>query len=130
MPEKKTVLAIDDDPDILEVVQSVLSPYYNVKTGTSGKDCLDFIGGNTPDLILLDVMMTHLGDGLDCVREIKENPATKHIPVIMMTSVDQVYDYRTQIDESFFRYDRWLNKPVKPDILLKTVREILEHRTG
>jgi CheY-like chemotaxis protein len=125
MREKKTVLAVDDDPDILEVVKSVLSPYYYVETGSTGKECIHMIGSNAPDLVLLDVMMTHLGDGFDCVREIKQNPVTKHIPVVMMTSVDSVYDYRSQIDESYFPYDRWLNKPVKADLLLKTVREII-----
>lgn len=125
MLEKKTVLAIDDDPDVLEIVKSTLSPYYQVETGFSSKECLDFLAKSTPDLIVLDVMMTHLGEGLDCVRDIKLNPATKHIPVLMMTSVNEVYDYRKQIDESFFPYDRWLDKPVKPDLLLKNVREML-----
>lgn len=69
MAERKTVLAVDDDPDFLDVVTSVLYPYYDVKTGASGKECLELIGSTTPDLILLDVMMTHLGDGFDCVRE-------------------------------------------------------------
>jgi hypothetical protein len=48
----------------------------------------------------------------------------------MMTSVNESYDYRTQIEESFYPHDRWLNKPVKPDVLLRTVREVagdLEH---
>jgi CheY-like chemotaxis protein len=125
MPEKKTVLAIDDDPDILEVVKSVLSPFYRVIIGGSGKECFELIGNVVPDLILLDVMMAHLSEGFDCVEKIKSNPATKHIPIVMMTSVDQVYDYRTQIDESHFPYNRWLNKPVEADVLLKTVREIL-----
>ena len=60
-----------------------------------------------------------------CLRTIKQNPATERIPVIMMTSVNDVYDYRSQIEESFFPHDRWLDKPVKPEVLLQTVREIL-----
>jgi hypothetical protein len=49
----------------------------------------------------------------------------KEIPVIMMTSVSEVYDYRTQIEASFFPHDRWPEKPVKAEVLLKTVREVL-----
>lgn len=125
MAQKKTVLAIDDDPDILEFVKSVLAPHYEVKTGFSGQECLDMLAQARPDAILLDVIMTHLADGLDCVRAIKENPDTRSIPVIMMTSVNEVYDYRSQIDESFYAHDRWLDKPVTAQVLLKTVREVL-----
>lgn len=123
---KKKILAIDDDADILEVIKEVLSPYYQVETGFSAKECLDYLAKDRPDLVLLDVMMSYMSEGLDCVREIKQNPATQAIPVVMMTSVNDVYNYRTQIEESFFPYDRWLDKPVKADVLLKTVKEILE----
>ena len=124
MGKMKTVLAIDDDPDVLEFVKSVLSKHYHVVTGFSGKECLDLVGSTSPDVIILDVIMTHLGDGLDCLRALKENPAIKGIPVIMMTSVGEVYDYRTQVEPSFFAHDRWLDKPVKADVLLKTVMEL------
>jgi len=119
------MLAVDDDPDVLEFVKTILSPHYNVKTGTSGDECLELAGSIHPDVILLDVIMTHLGDGLDCLRKLKELPATQHIPVMMMTSVKDVYDYRSQIEASFYDHDRWLDKPVRSDVLLKTVREII-----
>ncbi len=125
MADRKTVLAIDDDPDVLEYVKSVLSPHYNIETGFSGGECLRLAGSVHPDVILLDVIMTHLGDGLDCLRKLKEEPATKGIPVIMMTSVHEVYDYRSQIEASFYNHDRWLDKPVKAEVLLKTVSEII-----
>jgi two-component system, cell cycle response regulator len=125
MAKKKTVLAIDDDPDILEFVKSILSPYYDVKTGYSGDECIALAESQLPDLILLDVIMVHLGDGLDCLRKLKEMQTTKHIPVIMMTSVNEVYDYRSQVEASFYEHDRWLDKPVKADVLLKTVQEII-----
>jgi putative two-component system response regulator len=125
MVGRKTVLAIDDDPDILEYVKSILSPHYDVKTGTSGDECLALAQSAPPDVILLDVIMAHLGDGLDCLRKLKELQTTKNIPVIMMTSVNDVYDYRSQIEASFYAHDRWLDKPVKKDVLLKTVREVI-----
>ncbi len=124
MQNYKTVLAIDDDPDVLEFIKSVLAPYYRVVTGFSGKECLDLVGSLQPDVIILDVIMVHLGDGLDCLRALKENAGLKRIPVIMLTSVSEVYDYRTQIEASFYPHDRWLDKPVKADVLLKTIREV------
>jgi len=124
MSERKTVMVIDDDPDIVDYVSSILSPYYNVKTGYSGSECLELVESNHPDIILLDVIMSHLSDGLDCIRKLKESPQTKQIPVVMLTSVNDVYDYRSQVEASFFGHDRWLDKPVKPEVLLQTVREI------
>lgn len=125
MTGMKTVLVVDDDEDVLAFVSSVLSKHYRVVTALSGHECVDALGRERPDVILLDVIMTHLSDGFDCLQNIKQNPATKGIPVIMMTSVNEVYDYRSQVEESFFPHDRWLDKPVKPAVLLQTVREIL-----
>jgi CheY-like chemotaxis protein len=125
MTERKTVLAIDDDPDIHEFIQAILSPHYDIKTGCSGAECIKLVQSIRPDVILLDVMMAHLGDGLDCLRKLKEMQATKNIPVIMMTSVNETYDYRSQIEASFYPHDRWMDKPVTPGILLKAVREVL-----
>jgi DNA-binding NtrC family response regulator len=129
MAKRKTVLAIDDDPDILEFVKTILLPYYDVKTGHSGAECLELVQSIHPDAILLDVIMAHLGDGLDCLKKLKELQTTEHIPVIMMTSVNDVYDYRSQIEESFFDHAHWLDKPVKADVLLKTVRAVLGARS-
>lgn len=125
MSDMKTVLAIDDDPDVLDFVTMVLAPYYNVKTGSSGSQCLELANSVNPDVILLDVIMSHLCDGLDCLRKLKEQPSTKSIPVAMLTSVNDVYDYRSQIEESFYAHDRWMDKPVKPEVLLRTIREMI-----
>jgi CheY-like chemotaxis protein len=125
----KTVLVVDDDDDVLAFVNSVASKHYRVVTAVSGPECIETLGRERPDVILLDVIMTHLSDGFDCLRSIKQNPATKGIPVVMMTSVNEVYDYRSQIEESFFPHDRWLDKPVKPEVLLKTLRQVLGEET-
>ena len=121
----KKVLVVDDDQDILEQAKAALGRHYVIVTGTSGKECLDLIGPERPDLIILDVIMAHLGDGLDCLKSLKADPASQKIPVMMMTSVNDVYDYRSQIEASFYPHDRWLDKPVKSDVLLKAVREML-----
>jgi len=125
MAGPRTVLVVDDDEDVVALISSALSKHYRVITAYSGHECLQVLAGERPDIILLDVIMTHLSDGLDCLRKIKENPGTRGIPVIMMTSVNDVYDYRTQIEESFFPHDRWLDKPVQPEALLKNIREVL-----
>jgi putative two-component system response regulator len=125
MSERKSIVVVDDDPDIVEFVTSVLSPFYNVRIGCCSSDCFKLVEDNPPDMILLDVIMAHLSDGLDCLRRLKESPKTNQIPVVMIARVNEIYDYRSQIDASHFNHDRWLDKPVKPDVLLQTVREVL-----
>jgi CheY-like chemotaxis protein len=128
MADKKTVLVVDDDQDIRAQVSAALGPNYRVVTGASGKECLALAAAERPDVIVLDVMMSHMADGLDCLKTLKTGGATRHIPVIMLTGVNQVYDYRSQIDESFYTHDKWLEKPVKPAEILAAVREILAKR--
>lgn len=123
-----SVLVVDDDPECLEVVRAVLSPQYEVRTATSVDQCRMELQSRRPDLIVLDVMMPNFSDGLGLVKELKADSDTGAIPVIMLTCVNEVYDYRAQIDESYFPHDRWLDKPAKPEVLLKTAKELLEPR--
>lgn len=125
MKTNPNLLVVDDDPDCLEFARLVLSPRYEVRTAASVDQCRAAVKARKPDLILLDVMMSHLSDGLDLAKEMKEDPATRAIPVIMLTNVNEVYDYRSQIDASYFPHDRWLDKPVKADDLLKAVGDLL-----
>ena len=130
MSNKQMILVVDDDPDCLDFARMVLSPHYEVQTAPTAGHCRAALLARKPDLILLDVMLSHLSDGLDLTRELKENADTRDIPVIMLTNVNQVYDYRTEIDMSFFPHDRWLDKPVKPDMLLKAVADVLDRTDG
>ena len=125
MKAKQTLLVVDDDPDCLEFARAVLSPRYEVRTVASADQCRAELQIWKPDLILLDVMMSHLSDGLDLAKELKEAPDTSAIPVIMLTNVNNVYDYRSQVDASYFPHDRWLEKPVKAGDLLKAVGDVL-----
>jgi CheY-like chemotaxis protein len=125
MKEKRKILVVDDDPDCLEFARLVLSSRYEVQTVQSIGECRSVLKSKKPDLILLDVMMVHLSDGLDYSRELKESADTRDIPVIMLTNVNEVYDYSTQIETTFFPHDSWLDKPVKAEVLLKTVGDVL-----
>jgi CheY-like chemotaxis protein len=123
--EKKTVLLVDDDEDILEQVRVVVAQEFNVDLARSGEEALAKLGKNRYDCIVMDVMMQSLSDGLDTAKKIKESPATKEIPVIMVTGVSEHFDYRTQIDESFFPNDKWLDKPVDPKVLLREIKILM-----
>jgi len=123
--EKKTVLLVDDDDDPLEQVRFVVAGEFNVDLAHSGEEALAKLGKNRYNCIVMDVMMQSLSDGLDTAKKIKQNSATKTIPVIMVTSVNEHFDYRTQIDESFFPNDKWLDKPVDPAILLQEIKGLI-----
>ncbi len=92
----------------------------------SADQCRAELKARKPDLILLDVMMSQLSDGLELAKELKEAQATSAIPVIMLTNVTEVYDYRSQVDAAYFPHDRWLDKPVKAADLLKAVADVLD----
>ena len=78
-----------------------------------------------PDLIVLDAMMEHISEGFDVARKLRTNDDTKEIPIIMLTGVDEVYNYRMEIDESWVPNDRYLEKPVSPPELLTHIDELL-----
>jgi CheY-like chemotaxis protein len=124
--ERKTVLLVDDDPDLLEQSRQIVEREFNVELANSGKEALEKLGKKNYDCIVMDVMMQNLSDGLDTAKRIKSNAATKTIPVIMLTSVNEHFDYRTQIDENFYPNDKWLDKPVKPDVLLQEIKKLIK----
>jgi CheY-like chemotaxis protein len=123
--EKKLVLVVDDDADIREHVKLILDPTYKVVLATSGNECLKSVEKERPDCIVMDVMMEHDCDGLETAKKLKESKETSDIPVILLTSVNKSFDYRSQVDESYFPHDVWIDKPVKANKLLKEVAKLL-----
>jgi len=119
--EKKLVLVVDDDADIRAQIEKILAPHYRVVTAASGKECLQNVARTRPACIVMDVMMEDLCDGLETAKQIKASPATREIPVILLTSVNASYDYRSQVDAGYFPHDCWMDKPVKADRLLKEI---------
>ena len=83
----RTILYVDDEPDIREVVQMSLSlaDGVEVHTADSGKRALEILPLLRPDLVLLDVMMPTL-DGPGTLQRMRENPATARVPVVFMTA--------------------------------------------
>ena len=123
--DKKRVLLVDDDEDALEQTRVAVAREYEVDLARSGEEVLVKIKENHYDCIVMDVMMQTLSDGLDTAKIIKENPATSTIPIIMLTGVNQFFDYRSQIDANFFPKDGWFSKPVDPTRLLQEIKKLV-----
>jgi len=121
----KVILLVDDDHVFVEAVSAVLESRYRVQTAANGTQALEKVKESPPDLIILDVMMDYMSEGFDVARKLRQDPATKSIPLIMLTGVDERYDYREEVDESWVPCDRYLEKPIEPDTLLAEVRTLI-----
>jgi CheY-like chemotaxis protein len=124
--ERKSVLVADDDKVFVAAVTAVLQSRYSVRTASNGKEALEQVQQDPPDLIVLDVMMDYMSEGFDVARKLRTDPETKTIPLIMLTGVDRMYNYRLEQDESWVPCDRYLEKPIEPETLLAEVEALIE----
>jgi putative two-component system response regulator len=118
-----TLLLVDDTPENLTVLGTILQPLYRVRVANSGRRALEI--ANTippPDLILLDVMMPEM-DGHEVLRQLRKSPATATIPVIFVTAMDGDEDEELGLGLGAVDY---ITKPVKPSIVLARIRTHLE----
>lgn len=116
------VLAVDDSPTILEMIQAILvAGGYEVITATDGQEALNAARSEAPDLILLDVMLPKL-DGYRVCRLLKFDQKFKSIPIIMLTAKSEEQSVVTGIRTGA---DQYLTKPIEPERLLSAVAEEL-----
>jgi CheY-like chemotaxis protein len=121
------VLVVDDDPDFVKVTSKVLEKAgHDVVTAANGAKALKVMRQESPDVVLLDIMMSYILDGLDVSREMAEDPELKQIPVIMVTSLTGVKGTGVFPTDEYVPVDEWLSKPVDPDTLVKRVEETLK----
>ena len=92
MDTKKTIMVVDDNPDIITIVKTILEGKgYKVLSAYSGPELLTCLEGQKPDLIVLDIMMPQM-DGLEVLTRLKGAPDTASIPVILLTAKVQYED--------------------------------------
>lgn len=114
-----SVLIVDDDPDIANIFKIFLSrDGLTAVTASDGKICLEKVRQHKFDLILLDIMMAPM-DGWETLENIKADPNTRTIPVIMVTGKPLEDDERTKYGTMFYQY---LMKPVRRAELCEVVR--------
>ena len=120
------VLVVDDDPDFVKVTAKILEKAgYEVVSASNGAKALQTMRSNPPDVVLLDIMMAYILDGLDVSREMAEDPTLKDIPVIMVTSLTGVKGSGLFPTDEYVPVDEWLSKPVEAAVLLRRVSEAL-----
>jgi CheY-like chemotaxis protein len=124
MPGK--VLIVDDDPEIVEAMTNLLDAKgYTVVTASNGTEGIEVAKREKPGLILLDVMMTTKSEGFDVARGLSKDDSLKNIPVIMVTGVRREMNlpFGFEPDADWLPVKAVLEKPIKPDQLLKAVEE-------
>jgi CheY-like chemotaxis protein len=123
------ILIIDDDLDFRAATSILLkSNGYDVIDAASGEE--GFLKAKTykPDMIFLDVMMANEDDGFVFARKFKEDEETLRIPVILVTAIKKVkgLPFSYEPDEDWLPVKAVLDKPLKPDLLFKTIEKLLK----
>ena len=121
---KYRVLIVDDEPEINNYVKAELEPLYKIGQASNGKEALEYILAKKPDLVISDVMMPEM-DGIALCRKIKSNVNINYIPVILLTAKSEDKDWALGLD---IDADAYIVKPFNPEILKKTVSNLLSNR--
>lgn len=116
------ILIVDDDPETIRLIGMVLQRQgYQIIPAYNGEDAIKFVLKELPDLVLLDIMMPEL-DGYQVTRELRDNPQTANIPILMFSAKSQVDDrvagYKSGIDD-------YLTKPIHPAELVARVKSLI-----
>jgi CheY-like chemotaxis protein len=120
------ILIVDDDPDFVETTRIVLEQEgHETMSAASGDEALQAIRKEKPDLLVLDVIMSSILDGLNVTQQLQEDPENQDIPIIMVTSIANT-DYAALFPtDEYVHIDAFMTKPIAPDQLLSQVRRLL-----
>lgn len=127
MPPTTKILVCDDERHIVRLIQVNLERQgYQVTTAFDGKEGLEKIRSEKPDLVVLDVMMPYM-DGFEVLKTIRREPETESLPVIMLTAKAQDKDV---FEGYHYGADMYLTKPFNPMELVAFVKRITENTEG
>jgi two-component system phosphate regulon response regulator PhoB len=123
--DKETILVVDDEEDILELVRFNLSREgLTIICATSGEEAWKILKDDRIDLLVLDLMLPGM-DGLELTRRLKKEPRTQKIPIIMLSAKGEEADIVTGLE---LGADDYVTKPFSPRVLIARVRAVLRRR--
>mgnify|MGYP000476039741 CR=1 FL=1 len=124
MTQRKKILCIEDEPEMIELVRLILERKgFDFRGAEGGKRGLEMIRQEKPDLVLLDLMMPGV-DGWEVYRQLKADPELRKIPVIVVTAKAQSID--KVLGLHIARVDAYVTKPFGSQELLDTIRRVLK----
>jgi two-component system, OmpR family, response regulator len=119
-----TILIVDDSAFIVEGLIAFLKKKYHPLAAHGGEECLEILTHESPSVIILDIMMEPM-DGWETLARIKENPKTRHIPVLMFSAIKisplDAEEHKISIDDC-------LTKPVSPNKIIEAIEKVLARR--
>ncbi|CAH0535827.1 response regulator [Vibrio marisflavi] len=116
------ILAVDDSVSIRQMVSHTLKDAgYDVETANDGRDALNKANKTRFDVVISDVNMPNMG-GFDFVREMRNNPQYKFIPILMLTTETSI---EKKQEGKSVGATGWLVKPFNPETLLKTLKRVI-----
>ena len=111
----KSILIIDDDEDIRDVMSMILKETYQIKNADSKEMGTEMLADYKPDLIVLDVMMEDMDSGFKMCRDLKKNENFKNIKILMVTNIDNEtkINFKAEMgDEDWLPVDDYIIKPL------------------
>ncbi|WP_079558914.1 hybrid sensor histidine kinase/response regulator transcription factor [Alkalitalea saponilacus] len=122
--DRPLVMIVEDNHEIGEYISQSLSPDFASCLASNGQEALDLLNSQNPDLIISDVMMPVM-DGMEMTEKIKDNFATSHIPIILLTSKSGVNDQIAGVEKGA---DVYITKPFNSDYLKAVAKNLIEQR--
>ena len=120
------ILVVDDDPDFVEATRLVLEKEkHEVISASSGSEGVERIRRDKPDVVILDVIMNTVLDGLAVTDRLREDEQLRHVPVIMVTSIASTEYADMFPTDEYVHVSAFLSKPVKPAALIRQVNRCL-----
>lgn len=121
------VLLVDDEPDILQIIEyNLVKEGYEVQTAANGREGIEKAEQFDPDLIVLDVMMPEM-DGMETCVRLRENPKFANTLIIFLTARSEDYSQIAGFDSGA---DDYINKPIKPRVLVSRVKALIRRKSG
>lgn len=129
MSQGKRLLIIDDDPDFVDGIKTILERGgYQVDARYNPKDGLETLRAGTYDLLLLDILMGRGAEGIMLARKMRRDPALREVPVLIITGLREQIAYLfpgEPLHPHLLPVDELMEKPVEPQILLDRVAALL-----
>ena len=125
---RPTILLVDDDAVLVEALKAVLEQRFDVRTAHNGEEAVAVVAEQLPDLIILDVMMSYLSEGYDLAAIFRKSERTAHIPIVILTGVDRMFEARSRLEQSWVEVESFMTKPPDFAKLHETVESLLASR--
>jgi CheY-like chemotaxis protein len=126
----KKVLVVDDEHDVVAFLEAILKEQgFSVISANDGEACLKRARFDSPDLVILDVEIPKI-NGFDVFKMLRDDERTEHIPVIMLTGIEEKLGIGFSKEDMKELYHEepqaYLEKPIEPDIVISAVKRILQ----